>query len=201
MIKIKTGKSRNLIAGVDEVGRGPLAGDVVAAAVILGDDHDIRGLRDSKKIPEKQRNILYDHILSRCVCWSVARASVAEIDELNILHASMLAMKRAVEGLAIQPDFVYVDGNRLPPWNYCSEAVVQGDDLIAEISAASILAKVTRDREMAELDRLYPGYGFSQHKGYATRGHMVALMERGPCEIHRTSFDPVKSFFVQKTLF
>lgn len=186
---------------MDEVGRGPLAGDVVAAAVILGDDHGIDGLGDSKKIPEKQRNALYDHIQSRAVCWSVARASVAEIDELNILHASMLAMKRAVEGLSLQPDFVYVDGNRLPPWSYSSEAVVQGDDLIAEISAASILAKVTRDREMADMDLLYPGYGFSQHKGYATRGHMTALMERGPCEIHRTSFYPVKTFFIQKTLF
>jgi len=187
------GKGLSVVAGVDEVGRGPLAGDVVAAAVVLGDDHGIQGLADSKKLSEKKRNQLFDEIQLRSVSWSIARASVEEIDELNILQASMLAMKRAVEGLLRQPEFVYVDGNRLPQWRYAAEAVVKGDTLIAEISAASIIAKVVRDREMVSLDRLYPGYGLAKHKGYPTKMHMEALKGLGPSPIHRKSFGPVKN--------
>lgn len=182
-----------LIAGVDEVGRGPLAGDVVAAAVILDPAKPmIRGLADSKQLTAERREVLYELILERAVATSVARASVHEIDSLNILHASMLAMHRAVAALAVQPAFVYVDGNRLPRWEYRSEAVIQGDGRIAAVAAASIIAKVTRDRELAALDSQYPGYGFAQHKGYATRMHMQALRDLGPSPIHRRSFMPVK---------
>ena len=191
----------NWLAGVDEVGRGPLAGDVVAAAVILGNSHNIDGLTDSKKLTEKQRERLYDLIVETSIAWSVARASVAEIDRLNILNASLLAMKRAVESLPVLPDKVYVDGNRLPQWHFESQAIIGGDSLIAEISAASILAKVTRDREMVELDQLYPEYGFAKHKGYATKEHRLALATCGPCEIHRTSFAPIKSLLTQQCLF
>ena len=180
------------VAGVDEVGRGPLAGDVVAAAVILGNDHGIAGLNDSKKLSEKKRDALYLEIKEKALAFSIARASVEEIDDINILQASLLAMKRAVEGLEIHPDYVYVDGNKLPKWQFASEAVVQGDGLIEEISAASILAKVTRDTEMVELDKSYPHYGFAKHKGYPTKVHMDALKLHGPSDIHRRSFGPVK---------
>lgn len=184
---------KNFLAGVDEVGRGPLAGDVVAAAVILGEDHGIVGLADSKKISEKKREVLFEQISAKALAFCVARATVDEIDELNILQASLLAMKRAVEGLARQPCFVKVDGNKLPRWSYASEAVVKGDSKIEEISAASILAKVTRDRELEVLDRLYPGYGLARHKGYPTKEHLLALQNLGPSTIHRKSFGPVKS--------
>lgn len=181
-----------LIAGVDEVGRGPLAGDVVAAAVILDPEHRIAGLADSKQLTPERREQLHDLILERALSTAVARASVQEIDSLNILHASLLAMHRAVSALHIQPAFVYVDGNRLPKWTYKSEAVVEGDNRIAGIAAASILAKVTRDRELMALDAQYPGYGFAQHKGYATPMHLQALRDLGPTPIHRRSFMPVK---------
>ncbi|WP_245792098.1 ribonuclease HII [Teredinibacter waterburyi] len=191
--KLEYGAGYTWVAGVDEVGRGPLAGDVVAAAVILKPSHGIVGLADSKKLSEKKRDRLFDEIRAKAVCFSVARASVAEIDELNILQASLLAMKRAVEGLDQSPDYVLVDGNRLPKWAYHGEAVVKGDSKVESISAASILAKVTRDREMTELDRLYPGYGLAQHKGYPTKLHMEALQQLGVSVIHRRSFGPVKA--------
>ncbi|WP_086934695.1 ribonuclease HII [Agarilytica rhodophyticola] len=181
-----------IVAGTDEVGRGPLAGDVVAAAVILGKDHGIVGLNDSKKLTEKKRQNLSEQIKQQSAAWCIARASVAEIDELNILHASLLAMKRAVDGLSIVPEHVFVDGNKLPKWQYSSEAVVQGDSLVEEISAASILAKVARDNEMVAFDKQYPNYGFAKHKGYPTKTHMDALKEFGPCAIHRRSYAPVK---------
>ncbi len=186
------GQKNLVIAGVDEAGRGPLAGDVVAAAVILGDDHDIVGLSDSKKLSEKRRLVLSEEIKRRAKSWCIARASVAEIDELNILHASLLAMKRAVDGLTITPEHVYVDGNKLPKWNYSAEAVVRGDSIIAEISAASILAKVARDLEMEQHHKDFPAYGFSRHKGYPTKAHVRALQQHGPCRIHRRSFAPVR---------
>ena len=181
----------HLIAGVDEAGRGPLAGDVVAAAVILPRDCTISGLADSKKLSPKQRDTLYPLIRQQAVAFAVARASVDEIDRLNILHASMLAMKRAVTALVMLPEFVYVDGNRCPDWQYPSQAVVKGDSKIASIAAASILAKVERDQEMRELDSRFPGYGLAQHKGYPTKAHLAALQRLGPCEIHRKSFSPV----------
>ena len=182
-----------LLAGVDEVGRGPLAGDVVAAAVILDPKNPIVGLDDSKKLTEKRRNVLSAEIKQRALCWCVARASVAEIDDINILQASLLAMKRAVEGLSTQPEHVLVDGNKLPVWSYPSEAVVKGDSRVKAISAASILAKVVRDTEMIDFDSIYPGYGFSSHKGYPTRVHLAALEQLGPSPIHRLSFKPVKA--------
>lgn len=190
-----------LSAGVDEVGRGPLAGKVVAAAVILPENHNIVGLADSKKLSEKKRDKLFDEIKMHAISWNIASASVEEIDEINILHASLLAMKRAVENLSVQPEYVLVDGNRLPQWNYASEAVVKGDSKVESISAASILAKVTRDREMVMLDAKYPGYGFSGHKGYPTKLHLDALNRLGPCEIHRRSFGPVRELLSQKELF
>ena len=180
-----------LVAGVDEVGRGPLAGDVVAAAVMLDPGRPIAGLADSKLLSEAQRERLYPLIIANARAWAVARASVEEIDRLNILHAALLAMTRAVTGLATQPDFVYVDGNRCPKWHYSSEAVVKGDSRIAEIAAASIIAKVTRDRELVELDSRYPGYGLARHKGYPTREHLLALQQLGVTPIHRRSFAPV----------
>ena len=181
-----------LLAGVDEVGRGPLAGDVVAAAVILNPARPISGLDDSKKLSEKKREYLFELITDQALGYCVARASVAEIDQLNILHASLLAMKRAVEGLVQQPEHVLVDGNRLPPWNYSSEAVVKGDSRHAAIAAASILAKVVRDREMVEFDRVYPGYGLAGHKGYPTKVHIAALDKLGITPIHRRTFGPVR---------
>lgn len=181
-----------LLAGVDEVGRGPLAGDVVAAAVILDPNRPIIGLDDSKKLTEKKREALFPLIQERALSFCVARASVAEIDDINILQASLLAMKRAVEGLAIQPEHVLVDGNRLPLWDYAAEAVVKGDSRVEAIAAASILAKVVRDREMVAFDQQYPEYGFAGHKGYPTKVHMVALEQHGLTPIHRRTFGPVK---------
>jgi len=181
------------IAGVDEVGRGPLAGDVVTAAVILDPARPIQGLRDSKKLSETRRQQLAEQIMEHALAWSVARASVEEIDELNILQASLLAMHRAVEALVPQPEYVLVDGNRLPRWNYASEPVVKGDDRVAAIAAASILAKVQRDSELVELSRQYPGYGFDRHKGYPTAVHLEALRTLGVTPAHRKSFAPVKN--------
>ena len=180
------------LAGVDEVGRGPLAGDVVAAAVILDPGQPIEGLRDSKKLTEARREALAVQIREHAVAWAVARASVAEIDKLNILHASMLAMKRAVEALTPQPGYVLVDGNRLPVWQYASEPVVKGDDRVPAIAAASILAKVQRDNELVTLEQRYPGYGFAKHKGYPTAAHLAALRELGVTPVHRRSFAPVR---------
>jgi len=181
-----------LIAGVDEVGRGPLAGDVVAAAVILDPAQPVEGLMDSKKLPEKKREQLAIEIKSKALAWSIARASVAEIDELNILQASLLAMRRAVEGLGVQPHHVLVDGNRLPKWRYSAEAIVKGDSKIPAISAASILAKVQRDTEMVLLDKQFPGYGLAVHKGYPTARHLAAIQQLGIVEIYRRSFGPVR---------
>jgi ribonuclease HII len=179
-------------AGVDEVGRGPLAGDVVAAAVILDPDKPIEGLRDSKKLSHTRREQLAALIKDRALGWSVARASVAEIDQINILQASLLAMKRAVTALRPQPGYVLVDGNRLPQWSYAAQAVVKGDDRVGAIAAASILAKVQRDQELVELDAIYPGYGFAKHKGYPTAVHLKALRDLGVTPVHRRSFSPVK---------
>ena len=180
-----------LIAGVDEVGRGPLVGAVVTAAVILDPNQPIHGLADSKKLSEKRRLQLADEIKQKALCWALGRAEVEEIDELNILHATMLAMQRAVAALAISPDFVLVDGNRLPALPMPAQAVVKGDSLVAEISAASILAKVARDQEMAVLDLRYPDYHFAQHKGYPTARHLAKLAELGATPFHRKSFAPV----------
>lgn len=180
-----------LIAGVDEVGRGPLAGAVVAAAVILDPSKPIDGLTDSKKLTEKKRDQLFDIIQRDALAWAIGRAEVHEIDELNILHASMLAMQRAVELLSPQAEFALVDGNRCPALPCPSQAIVKGDLTEPCISAASILAKVTRDREMDALELKYPGYGFAQHKGYPTKVHMDALQKLGPTEIHRRTFGPV----------
>ena len=179
-----------LTAGCDEVGRGPLAGDVVAAAVILGPSIP-EGLNDSKKLTERKRERLFDEIKASAVAWSIGRASVEEIDRLNILNASLLAMKRAVESLSPLPDHVLVDGNKLPNWQFPAEAIVGGDGSIPCISAASVLAKVTRDREMFELDEKYPGYGLAKHKGYPTAQHLDALSRLGVAPIHRRSFGPV----------
>lgn len=180
-----------LVAGVDEAGRGPLAGPVVAAAVILDDLNPIAGLNDSKKLSAPKRERLYDEIRAKALCCSVAQASVDEIDRLNILHATMLAMQRAVQGLRLKPSMVLVDGNRLPVLNVLAEAIVGGDAKVQAISAASILAKVTRDRWCHELDRKYPQYGFSAHKGYGTAEHLQALHQFGACPEHRRSFAPV----------
>lgn len=181
-----------LIAGVDEVGRGPLVGAVVTAAVILDPTKPIAGLADSKKLSEKKRDALYPEIIEKALAWSLGRAEPHEIDELNILHATMLAMQRAVAGLHITPDYVLIDGNRCPKLAMPSQAVVKGDSKVAEISAASILAKVTRDREMVELDERFPEYGFAQHKGYPTAYHLEKLALHGATEFHRCSFAPVK---------
>ena len=181
------------LAGVDEVGRGPLAGDVVAAAVILDPDRPIKGLRDSKKLSATRREELALSIREQALAWCVARASVAEIDQLNILQASLLAMHRAVQGLQPQPDYVLVDGNRLPRWEYPSEPVVKGDDRVPAIAAASILAKVQRDGELVALDQAYPGYGFAAHKGYPTAAHIKALQTLGVTPAHRRTFGPVRA--------
>ncbi len=182
----------HLVAGVDEVGRGPLVGAVVTAAVILDPFKPIVGLADSKKLPEKRRLALFDEIKEKAIAWSLGRAEPHEIDELNILHATMLAMQRAVAGLAVTPEYVLVDGNRCPALPMPSMAVVKGDSRVAEISAASILAKVTRDAEMAELDLTFPQYGFAQHKGYPTAFHLERLAEHGATAHHRRSFAPVR---------
>jgi ribonuclease HII len=186
-----------LVAGCDEAGRGPLAGPVVAGAVILDPTRPILGLADSKMLSEAKREALYEKILANSIAVGVGRASAAEIDEINILQASMLAMKRAVDALERAPDFVFVDGNRCPSWGYDCLAVVKGDSKIACISAASIVAKVLRDREMKELDRQYPGYGFAQHKGYPSKAHLEALERLGATTVHRQSFGPVSRVLAQ----
>ena len=186
------------VCGVDEVGRGPLAGPVVAAAVILDPARPIDGLADSKKLSEKRREQLFEQICAQSLAWSLGRADVDEIDTLNILHASLLAMRRAVEGLAIMPSEALVDGNRTPELNCRSRAIVGGDASEPCISAASIIAKVSRDREMVELDQSYPGYGLARHKGYPTRQHMSALRELGVTRLHRRSFGPVKRIIDNK---
>ena len=188
----KVPRGVNCLAGVDEVGRGPLAWDVVTAAVILPADHGIEGLADSKTLSARQRENLYKDIISRADCWCVGRATVTEIDSFNILQATLMAMRRAVIGLKIQPDYVAVDGNRLPQWEYKGEAVVKGDGRVEVISAASIIAKVVRDAEMKEMDAKYPGYGFAKNKGYGTAQHLEALQRKGPSPIHRRTFAPVR---------
>jgi ribonuclease HII len=180
-----------LTAGVDEAGRGPLAGPVVAAAVILDELNPIKGLADSKKLTALRREQLYDEIQAKALCCSIALATVEEIDRLNILQATMLAMKRAVEGLRLRPHKVLVDGNRLPSLNILAEAIVKGDALVPAISAASILAKVYRDRWCAQYHLEFPQYGFATHKGYGTAAHLAALKEHGACPQHRKSFAPV----------
>jgi len=186
-----------LIAGVDEVGRGPLCGAVVTAAVILDPARPIEGLNDSKKLTEARREALFPLIQERALAWCIARAEVEEIDRLNILHATMLAMQRAVAGLSVQPTLVLVDGNRCPVLPMRSEPVVKGDSRVPAIAAASILAKVARDREMLELDQQYPGYGIAGHKGYPTPVHLAALRELGATPVHRRSFGPVRKALEQ----
>jgi len=180
-----------LVAGVDEAGRGPLAGPVVAAAVILDDLRPITGLADSKKLTAARREALFDEIRAKALCCSIAEASVQEIDELNILQATMLAMRRAVMGLRLKPVLVLVDGNRIPVLDMHAEAIVKGDALVKAISAASILAKVHRDRWCERLHEQYPAYGFAGHKGYGTPAHLTALQAHGACPEHRRSFSPV----------
>jgi len=184
--------SKKLICGVDEVGRGPLAGAVVAAAVILDPEKPIAGLADSKKLTEKKREALFIEIREKALAWSLGRAEIEEIDQLNILHASLLAMRRAVEGLPVAADHALIDGNKLPELPCSAEAIVGGDGSEPCISAASIIAKVTRDREMVALDAEYPGYGFAKHKGYPTKFHMEALKNQGVTPVHRRTFGPVK---------
>jgi ribonuclease HII len=182
-----------LIAGVDEAGRGPLAGPVVAAAVILDDQNPIAGLNDSKKLTAARREQLFDEIRAKALCCSIAEASVEEIDQINILQATMLAMRRAVEGLRLRPAQVLVDGNRIPVLNVPAEAIVKGDAKVTSIAAASILAKVHRDRLCDDLHARHPGYGFATHKGYPTPDHLQALQALGPCPDHRQSFGPVRA--------
>ena len=184
--------SEQLVCGVDEVGRGPLAGPVVAAAVILDPGRPIAGLNDSKKLSERRREALFDEITSLALCWALGRAEVEEIDEINILQASLLAMRRAVSALDIAPRQALVDGNRLPRLDCPARAIAGGDASEPCISAASIIAKVSRDHEMVVLDRSYPGYGLAQHKGYPTKAHMAALQTLGVTSIHRRSFAPVR---------
>ncbi|MES2949977.1 MAG: ribonuclease HII [Pseudomonadota bacterium] len=180
-----------LMAGVDEAGRGPLAGPVMAAAVILDARNPIEGLADSKVLTARRREQLFDEIRAKALCCSIAQASVEEIDRINILQATMLAMRRAVEGLRLKPTLVLVDGNRLPVLGILAEAIVKGDSKVSAISAASILAKVTRDRWCAELHVQYPQYGFADHKGYGTAEHLLALQTHGACPEHRKTFSPV----------
>ncbi|MCQ2992761.1 ribonuclease HII [Pseudomonas phytophila] len=187
-----------LVAGVDEVGRGPLCGAVVTAAVILDPRRPILGLNDSKKLTEARRELLFDEICEKALSWHIARAEVEEIDELNILHATMLAMKRAVEGLMITPKLALIDGNRCPQLSVPSAPVVQGDSKVPAIAAASILAKVSRDREMAAMELKYPGYGIGGHKGYPTPVHLEALARLGPTPIHRRSFGPVRAAYAAR---
>ena len=187
-----------LVAGVDEAGRGPLAGPVVAAAVILTPTKRIRGLADSKVLSPQKRERLHDEIMDKALCCAIAMATVQEIDTLNILQATLLAMRRAVEGLRLPPALVMVDGNRLPVLPMRAEAVIDGDAKVKAISAASILAKVHRDRWCAEIDAHWPQYGFAAHKGYGTAAHLAALREHGACEHHRRSFAPVAAVFVRQ---
>jgi len=184
-----TGK---ILAGVDEVGRGPLAGPVVAAAVILDPHRPLEGLKDSKKLSERRREELAGQIRERALAWSLGRAEVHEIDRINILQASLLAMQRAVAALSLAPELVLVDGNRCPRFDYPSQAVIRGDALVPAISAASIIAKVSRDREMIELDSSYPGYGLAKHKGYPSKAHLAALQTLGVTPVHRRSYAPVR---------
>lgn len=178
-------------AGVDEAGRGPLAGAVYAAAVILPKHYDLPGLTDSKKLTERRREQLFDAIQQQAVTYAIHAVSAADIDEMNIFQATMHAMKSAAEALETVPEFVYVDGNRCPEWSYPSAALVKGDSRLGCIAAASVLAKVARDREMLALDAQYPAYGFARHKGYPTAVHLAALIEHGPCPAHRSSYAPV----------
>jgi ribonuclease HII len=196
LIKMNQNKKTIYIAGVDEAGRGPLAGPVIAAAVILDPKKPIQGLADSKLLTAKRREELSSLIMENALAWGIGRASHEEIDEINILQASLLAMKRAIESLKLEPDEVLCDGTFCPKVNYPVRAIIRGDQLIPAISAASILAKVTRDKEMIALDGDYPGYGFAQHKGYATELHLNCLRELGPSIIHRRSFAPVKTLLV-----
>ncbi len=183
-----------IYCGVDEAGAGPLCGDVVAAAVILDPQNPVAGLNDSKKLSEKKREALFPEIKEKALAYCIARASVEEIDDINILHARMLAMTRAVNGLTLPSQHALIDGNRLP-LNLCCDAtaIVKGDALVASIAAASVLAKVQRDHEMLKLDEIYPQYGLAQHKGYPTKAHIAALNEHGPVEIYRKTFGPVKA--------
>jgi ribonuclease HII len=190
-----------LICGVDEAGRGPLCGSVVAAAVILDPARPIDGLADSKKLTEKRREQLAPIIRERALAWAVAEASVEEIDRLNILHATMLAMKRAVEALQIAPDEVLIDGNRCPQIAYPVQAIVKGDSLVAAISAASILAKTARDAQMLALDALHPQYGLASHKGYPTAAHLAAIRQHGVKDFYRKSFGPVRAVWLNPPLF
>ncbi|VAX09697.1 Ribonuclease HII [hydrothermal vent metagenome] len=180
------------IAGVDEVGRGPLAGAVVAAAVILDPERPIEGLADSKRLSEKRRNLLEKQIQEKSLAWALGRAEVEEIDQINILQASLLAMRRAVEALPLAATHALIDGNRCPELPCTAEAIVGGDGTVPAISAASILAKVARDRELIALDSEYPGYGLAQHKGYPTRAHLLALEQLGVTPVHRRTFGPVR---------
>lgn len=188
----------NLTAGVDEVGRGPLAGPVVAGAVVLDPLRPIDGLKDSKRLNARRRAELAEEIRAKALVWGLGRAEVEEIDALNILRASHLAMQRAVAALSVEPEMILVDGNLLPVFSVPAVAVVKGDARVPEISAGAILAKVARDREMIELDRLYPGYGFAGHKGYPTAEHLSALAELGACAVHRTSFAPVRDLKLRR---
>lgn len=195
-----TATAQTWICGVDEAGRGPLAGSVFAAAVILPEAHGIDGLNDSKKLSARTRERLALKIRARAVAYCVASASVAEIDEINILQATMLAMQRAVAGLHTAPHKIFVDGNRYPKWEYDSEAIIGGDAKVAVISAASILAKVSKDAEALQLAEQYPQYGFERHKGYGTAAHLAALKQYGPCSAHRKSFAPVIAAYAQLPL-
>ena len=186
-----------LIVGVDEAGRGPLAGPVVAAAVMLNIDKPIAGLADSKVLTEKRRERLFDEIRARALCCCIAEASVEELDQLNILQATLLAMRRAVEGLRLKPTLVLVDGNRLPQLHVPAEAIVKGDAKVPAISAASILAKVHRDRQCLQMDEIYPAYGFAKHKGYPTAQHLAALREHGVTPWHRRTFGPVQEILAR----
>lgn len=189
------------LCGVDEAGRGPLAGPVCAAAVMLDPEKPIAGLNDSKKLSEKARERLAFIIKSDSLAWSVAFATVEEIDRLNILQATLLAMQRAVAGLSRQPQVIWVDGNRCPDWGFPSRAMIDGDALVPAISAASILAKTARDATMLELHARYPDYNFAGHKGYGTAAHLKALKQHGPCPVHRQSFSPIKEMLAQGELF
>lgn len=184
-------------AGVDEAGRGPLAGDVVAAAVIINPSQPIIGVTDSKKLTPQRREALYTVICARALAWAVGSASVAEIDKLNILQATLLAMQRAVAKLNLQPTEVLIDGTHSPRWHLPTKTIIGGDSTVPSISAASIIAKVIRDRYMLELDQQYPHYGFAQHKGYGTKQHLAALRRYGPCPQHRRSFAPVQKLVCQ----
>ena len=185
-------RKAKIVAGVDEVGRGPLAGPVVTAAVILDEHNPIAGLTDSKKLTEQQRETLAAEIKQKAVAWSLGRAEVCEIDELNILQATLLAMQRAIAALSPLPEYVLVDGNRCPRFHCPAEAIIKGDLYVPMISAASIIAKVARDQEMQELDKQFPGYGLLRHKGYPTKAHIAALEKLGVTSIHRRSYGPVK---------